>query len=903
MVRRVYGKSNMIALCLLLAMLLQLLTVPTSAAEQDGTAYPVQSEEYRAQFSADLWEADGGVLKMNNTQGIDFYMEQRNAALYASLVAYEGKTKNNALQLVIENRSSCTELLLEYVWHGADGEEHSGSCSLQIAPQSEKTVYYAYIDEVDEIEQLRIECKDVKSGQLSVYRIARASYYRQLAQTHGSITACTYDPTLQTVTVQGTVRTDSVVDFSGGSILLYRLLPFETLQQMLERNPLPLHTNNMSNRFTFTVDAPVFLEANARYAVALKDKYGNTVPMAEPTVAIHRAASSYAGNGAAALPDFKGVYAEDSAVAQRVYAGTAMVDVYLNRLFAAEDSSVEAYEFDGAYYSFDRQYIDALLKQTEPLLAIGMKLTLRLLIEPDARGYALPFTVDASDTTVDGQYLGILLQTAEAQRAYGAALSYLFAKYGEVGDALPTGIVPGMGLDTTTSFDVGTQSLRDYLLNTALLLALTKNAVAAYSPETRVYLSLTDTPQGEAQGICSSETLLEGVCRMLEDLGCGDDFFALMLENHRAPFGLNADILQNGIEGVQAAMYYEQSTGATKNIPTVESLLSGVAGYECVANTGTVVWTPPADCTGLALSLSYAYLYHLYFGNRAVDGFTVHITQDSDAETVLATLIAGIDTNAAAEVTAFALPYFGLSKWSVLSGKTTQSRTVYECTLEELDRQTYAGSYEYWNFTSALGTLGWNAGFDCESLSMDGGSRFGRVLLAEMSGRGCGALTYSFAVPEKFSVCDAVSATLAVTDKNGNPVDAKVSVTLFGDNFRMVGSAVVRSGEMETLAMTGRMLKNTGACHSVLITVEPISTQVETVRLYMMQIEGWSKDQDADALRESILASRESVDADAGGTKDEQRFVPLLAFAALLLTTAGFFAIMRIRKKGSERLP
>ena len=86
MVRRAYGKSNMIALCLLLAMLLQLLTVLTAAVEQDGTAYPVQSEEYRAQFSADLWEADGAVLRMNNSQGIDFYIEQRNAALYASLV-------------------------------------------------------------------------------------------------------------------------------------------------------------------------------------------------------------------------------------------------------------------------------------------------------------------------------------------------------------------------------------------------------------------------------------------------------------------------------------------------------------------------------------------------------------------------------------------------------------------------------------------------------------------------------------------------------------------------------------------------------------------------------------------------------------------------------------------------
>jgi hypothetical protein len=217
--------------------------------------------------------------------------------------------------------------------------------------------------------------------------------------------------------------------------------------------------------------------------------------------------------------------------------------------------------------------------------------------------------------------------------------------------------------------------------------------------------------------------------------------------------------------------------------------------------------------------------------------------------------------------------------------------------LDEINRQTFAGSYEYWNFTSALSTLGWNGGFGCNSLSTDGGSRFGRVLLAELSGQTGGALTYTFSSPEKFSVCDALSLTLAVTDKSGKPVPAKVTVTLLGESFRMEGSAVLDSGEMETLALTSRLLKSTGGCHSVLLTVVPISAKDEAIRLHVMQIEGWSRDKDADALQAAVHASHENDRLPEGTDTASRRMLTLVVFAAILITAAGFFAIAKNQRK------
>ena len=900
--RHMHLKLNIIALCLALVLLLPLLPLRVEAASQEsGTAYPVQSEQYCAQFSSSIWSCKGGVLKMNNTQGVVFRIEEKGAALCAGLIPHDAKTVNNALQLVLENRSSCTELALEYTWRDVSGKQQSGSVSLQIEPQSEKSVYYVYFDEVDRAEYVELVFEGVKNGEITLYSAGRASYYRRLTQTHGAITSGIYDPTTQTITVQGSIRTDSVVDFSGGSILLYQLLPFETLQQLMERDPTPLHSMNMSNRFTFTVDAPTFEQQNARYAVAIRDKSGNVVPIAEPVAAVHRAVVQGESGGTQPLQQFKGIYAADAATAQDMYAGSAIVDVYLNRLFAATaEPGAEVYAFDGVRYSFDRRYLDTLFEQTNPLLATGVAVTLRVLIEPDARGYALPFTEGAQESTGTPRYLGIRLRTLEEQRAYGAALSYLFSKYAESSAGVPSGIIPGTGIDVYDNYSIGSLSRSEYLQNAALLLVETKNVISEYAPNIRVYLSVTDRElsDSESPDACPAPLLLEGVCGILKDLGCKDSFVTLMLESSSAPFGLSEEILQNGVTGVQAAMYYDKTTNASQNIPTVEILLSGVSGYDCIANAGVVVWTPPADCSGLALSLSYVYLYHVYFGSRVIDGFVLCVPQGSEAQALLKPLVSGIDTNASDSLTAFALPYFGLTKWSVLSGKSPQSRTVYECSLEPLDRAQYAGRYEYWNFPSAIGTRGWSAGFDCLSLSMDGGSRFGRVLLAELPGDGGGSLAYSFSVPEYFSVCDAISTTLAVTDKNGNPVTAKITLTLFGDNFRLDGSAIVQSGEMETLAITNRLLKNTGGCRSILLTVEPVLAEAEPVRVHMMQFEGWSRDLGDDVLNERILQARR-IDQPAVDPLLERRrrALPLLGFAALLLTSAGLFAAVKLGKK------
>ncbi len=227
MTGRKHIKKNIVALCLLLAMLSQLLgSISVHAAEQT-LAYPVQSAEYRSQFLTDFWNADGGELKQNNTQGITFHISERNAALYADVLAYAGDTANNALQLVVENRTACTAVQIEYTYTDMSAQEQVGIYTLKIAPQSDKIVYYAYFDEIDAIRSLRLVFEGVKSGEVIVYGVARASYYYRLEKTHGSVTSCEYDPNLQTVTVQGTVRTDAVADFSGGSILLYQLQPLK----------------------------------------------------------------------------------------------------------------------------------------------------------------------------------------------------------------------------------------------------------------------------------------------------------------------------------------------------------------------------------------------------------------------------------------------------------------------------------------------------------------------------------------------------------------------------------------------------------------------------------------------------------------------------------------------------
>ena len=146
-------------------------------------------------------------------------------------------------------------------------------------------------------------------------------------------------------------------------------------------------------------------------------------------------------------------------------------------------------------------------------------------------------------------------------------------------------------------------------------------------------------------------------------------------------------------------------------------------------------------------------------------------------------------------------------------------------------------------------------------------------------------IQYAFSRAEDFSVCDALSLTLAVTDQKGNLIPAKVRLTLYGADVRIEAGCTLQTGKLTTVTLSGIPLDAADACTSMTLSVQPLLAQEDgNLRVYLLDIDGMSRTLDDDALEAAILEKREER------AKQESRrpmgAYPVLLLTALVLLTA-----------------
>ncbi len=902
--------QRILAMCLTVALLFSALMQP-ARAEADVKADTVEnapeaagSEQYRTQFTTDLWQASSGAgsLLRNDTGGVCLDIAGRGAGLAATMLDYEGQTPCNALQIVLENRSACTDARIWVEYRSGD----SASCTVTLQPQSPRTVYYAYLGRVDDIRQVSVTFNAVSDGEITLYSFSRVSFYQQMSQAdiYGAVSDCYYDEQGGNVIISGQLHSDAVVDFFGGSISLYPLGLQEEWNDNAWEGTEPIASIRIANRFTFTVPAPTLSERGCLYAVVLTDTTGKRFLMCEPcfpaSVSERTAPNAYTA--------YKGIQPENVEDAMRCYADATMVDVYLDELMAAKEGETLSYAYDGVYYSYNRAYALSLEQQILPLLQVGCEVYLRLLIRANDAGYALPFTCDQPPVTEQLAYLAVYLDDLEAQRAYAAALSYLLTTL-KVGGRQPLGLILGREMDNSLQFNyAGMLPLCDYLDVIVNAVLQSEAILYQYCPQATLYLPVSDTAYSayytsyDLDGVYATSMLLDGVCRMLDDRGNGAFDISILLEMTRAPYDLTRSITDQGSSAVIHAMNSHKSTDGLDNKPTVSSIASDLTEYDCLRAAHSVLWMPPEDCTELAWELSYIYLYYVLRDGSVRTFFTHLSTADVSDKTEL---LAKIDTSSVSGVVSFAPPYFDMSSvndlFELSARDIDKNAMLYTAKLIADTRAIYTGRYQYWNFTAAIGTLQWGASYGCTALSADGGSRYGRSLLAQMQPGG-GEVLYSFAKTENFAVCDALSVTLAVTDQNGDPVNADVQMTLYGKNERIEATGTVKGGDATTLTLTGLPLQAATDCRAISIrAVDEEPEREGELRVYILYIEGLSRLLDDQALQTEILAQRQHKDEAQSGNGELSAYPVLLLTMLTMLTTVGILLSLRASRKRRSR--
>jgi hypothetical protein len=605
---------------------------------------------------------------------------------------------------------------------------------------------------------------------------------------------------------------------------------------------------------------------------------------------------------------YKGFYGCDGAQAMQYRAGATIVDVYLDELMREGSGEYVSFSFDNLYFSFDRAYMQQLERQIAPLMKVGCEVYLRILIRATPSAYQLPFTVHRGSVSQEPEYLAVTITSADAQSAYGAVLNYLLSTFSSYGQGI-SGIILGKGIDRSLYYNyAGMLSLQEYLQTVVDAAMQTESALRAVYPDALLYLPVTDTlyptyyTSYDLDGIYDTSMLLDGICRMMDDSGLGSFTFAPLLESDQMPFVLSEDMVKEGAAAVSAAVKAKKATDGLKSKVTVASLLASSQSYDSLLSGGALLWTPPADCTEATFALYYIYQYY-----ANINGVTNTLFIDLSAQSIREQqeLLRGIDTNTVDALTQYALPYFGLNSWDELSSadrayKSHMKKTALFATeLTEEYRSIYMGSYSYWNFATAIGSMQWEGSYGCDALTADGGSSYGRALLARMQPQG-GEILYTFAKPENFSICDALTLTLAATDQTGTPIPAKVYLTMYGSGKRVEAHGTLEDGALTSLTLSGLPLGALKSCYAISLRVEPLemqSREEQELRVYLLRVEGMSRTQGSDALQAEILAQREADQPAVEKVSLLGAYPLLLITGSTLLTLAGALMCLRASKK------
>lgn len=276
------------------------------------------------------------------------------------------------------------------------------------------------------------------------------------AESLGSVTECKIVG--DKIIVSGNIKHSVLVSNREASIAVYKLLPWENEEQVISETE-PLKETGMSISFDFELPCLTIADKTSLYAVALIGSDGTSTCISSP---------KYPDAVTADTSDigFKGVKTDNIAATLASHAGSAIVDVYLDKLDNGNKSG-HIFNADGDIYYFDRDFIKDLDKQILSYTAMGCEVLLRFLISPGITD--IPF---CSDGRIWSTNKCVVVDNLSALNAIYGYTYYLMSRYdgGEYGSV--SGIILGRGVDMPILYNYASLVSEDYETVYARSLAL-----------------------------------------------------------------------------------------------------------------------------------------------------------------------------------------------------------------------------------------------------------------------------------------------------------------------------------------------------------------------------------------------------------------------------------------------
>lgn len=605
------------------------------------------------------------------------------------------------------------------------------------------------------------------STSLSVLLYTRAATSDNL----GTVTECRVDRDGQTVSIRGSIKHSVLVGNRESKLAVYRFDSWVNISSVIQTCE-PLETMDMTIRFDFSLPCVTIAQRLSLYAVAIISPDGEVRLISEPRYADHYTSDT-------SSTGFKAVNTEDISAAAASHPGSAIVDVYLDKLDKGNKSGY-IFNADGELFYFDREVIRDLDKKILSYTASGANVYFRFLISGDSA--ELPFCTKGNLWATNKCVVVNSLQALNSIYAYTNFLisRYDGAEYGKV-----DGIILGKGCDMPVLYNYAALISEDYESVYARSLALI--GISAIEAAGDGNLSLI-VPVGDSlteNGKVYASAFLQSVAQYIEN---HTDFgFTVMCESKHNPYKLNDSYFSTEIEpddntdeedywnfedtnaandqsepadtSSETESIFEELTLETEEISeeiyngeedilpetTIPSESEKIVpntdsdGYFCTDNINIFLnmfnslnkkyssvnngfawcWYPDANTIGGSLGVCYAYNY-MKLATVGADFYAIGFENEaSEKFSSISHLFKYIDTKDNENETEYARSFFGINDWSDIIGGYYSGTGVFH-NLHEVELEPnvldFVGSMVYFDYSVGRGTGGWFGGLYCDSL-------------------------------------------------------------------------------------------------------------------------------------------------------------------------------------------
>ncbi len=747
----------------------------------------------------------------------------------------------------------------------------------------------------------------------------------------GTVTECIVDRSSQTVSVRGSIKHSVLVGSRESKLAVYRFDPWVNISSALKTSE-PLATMNMTIRFEFDLPCVTITQRLSLYAVAIIDPDGKIKLISEPQYADYYTTDT-------SSTGFKTVITDDVAGAVAAHPGSAVIDIYLDKLDRGNKSGY-IYNADGELFYFDREVIKDLDKKVLTYTASGANVYFRFLISGDSN--ELPFCTKGNLWTKNKC---VVINSVQALNSIYAYTNFLISRYdgGEFGKA--DGIILGRGCDMPVLYNYASLVSEDYETVYARSLALIGLAAIEAAGNGNVSLivpvgdTLTENRKVYASGF------LESIAYYIDKHT--ELSFTVMCESMHNPYGLNDSDFSSEINpdetGEEDFVYTDDTVEVTESLPAeteyTEETFSDITyeeetyipettqseetekivantdadGYFCTDNINTFLtffnslkkkyssvndgfawcWYPDSDTVEGALGVCYSYNY-MKLASLGVDFYAICFENEvSDKFSSISHLFKYIDTQYNDKETAYARSVFEIGEWSEIINEYSSGAGIYHDLYErslEPNVLDFVGSIVYLDYSSGRGNIGWFDGLYCDSLDIqiEGSESF---LQADMDLDSAGVnhaeIGYIFDSPEPLMMGDALTFEIKCGEDDGSLYE--VAIHICSGDSTIVSKAVIAGGVESALSLDVSDRDNTDGVDSVKITLKRVTGSGRcNLNLYRVLINSVS-DSD-EQLAKEFENIREYLRADSASAENGNSGI--LGVGILLLSAVGIVAIM-----------